>query len=344
MKKRATVTQKQIAKEAGVSQTVVSLALSGSYDITLSEDTRQRVLEVADALGYVPQAAAKSLVKGRSNNIGLVLVRPHYQVFRDPYIPNVITGLSSVVRSHNCRLVVEHIDDIKEVKTISNMLKGGEVAGIVLSSFDMGDSIIEPLVQEGYPIVMLDTSPENYHVTTIDHVSGVESAAKHFIDLGHRDVGCIAFGPVNTHLNKRLQAFIDTFAKHDIEIDPDAIRFGHYDPESGYQAMQSLLADKPHLTAIFGMNDMMAIGAMRAIIDAGLRVPEDIALIGYDDMRFAEFTNPALTTVSAPEVELGQAAGEMLIQLIRGKPVPQKQISMRTKLIIRASCGAKLGN
>lgn len=340
MKKRASVTQKQIADRAGVSQTVVSLALSNSYDVTLSEETRQRVLEVADELGYVPQAAAKALVRGRSANLGLVLIRPHYQVFRDPFIPNIITGMSGVVRAHGFRLLVEHIDSLDQINTIPNLLKGGEVAGIVLLTSYGLENIVDPLVEDGYPIVMLEASRKAYYGVGLDHITGVKFAAKHLVTLRHRRIACITFGPFpNDHIQRRLNAFCEPLLEAQIDRNDILVREGNYDPDSGYEAMQSLLQVRPLPTAVFGMNDMMALGAMRAIHEAGLRIPEDIAVIGYDDMRFAAFTHPTLTTVCAPEVEQGQAAGEMLIRLISGERIPERQYALVPQLVIRNSCG-----
>ncbi|QPC84598.1 LacI family DNA-binding transcriptional regulator [Phototrophicus methaneseepsis] len=344
MKKRTFVTQKQIAKEAGVSQTLVSFVLNGSTEIAISDDTRQRVLDVAKELGYVPQAAAKSLVHGRSNNIGLVLVNPHYQVFRDPYIPNIITGLSNVVRSSDYRLMVEHINDYNGIMTIRHMLKSGEVAGIVMTNFQMAEQVAGPLIKEEYPIVLLE-KPEGILAPApsvgIDHFSGIRCATQHIISLGHERIACIAYGtPRDVHLHKRIKAFRDTITQAGLTFEDRYLRFGHYEPERGYLAMQSLLEETPRVTAVFGMNDLMALGAIRAILDAGLRVPEDIAVVGYDDMRFAEFINPALTTVRAPEVEQGQIAGKMLIDIIENNPISELQVMLETQLMLRASCGA----
>lgn len=345
MKKRSSVTQKQIAKQAGVSQTVVSFVLSGSYDISLSEDTRQKVMDVANELGYVPQAAAKSLVQGRSTNIGLILVQPHYQVFRDPYIPNVMTGLSGIVQSNGYRLIVEHINDLKDLMTIRNMLMSGEVAGIILSNFHWAKDVVTPLIEDEYPIVSLNMGKkdEKYHSASLDHVNGVRSAISHLINLGHEQIACIAYGP-ETHLDviKRLAVVRDTMNQAGLLLDKNFVQYGQYDPDSGYEAMQVLLAQNPRPTAVFGMNDMMAIGALRAILDAGLQVPDDIALVGYDDMRFAKFTNPALTTIHAPEIELGHVAGEMLMSLINDTPVEEPRILLNTELIIRDSCGGNI--
>lgn len=342
MKKRTSVTQKEIAKKAGVSQTLVSLALNGSYDVTLSEETREKVLEVARELGYVPQAAAKSLKKGRSSNIGLVLVQPHFQVFRDPYIPNIMTGLSSIVRSNGYRLIVEHINDLDDLTIIRDMLKSGEVAGLILSNYQWAKKVATPLLEEKYPIVLLDNvGGWHYDSVGIDHVMGVKSAVSHLIGLGHERIAYITYGPEDhLHVMNRLDTVRKIIEEAGLIFDPQLVRYGHYDPESGYANMQSLLTENPMPTAVFGMNDMMAIGAMRAILDAGLKIPDDIAVIGYDDMRFSAYTNPALSTVNAPEIDLGHSAGEMLISLISGSPLPKSQISLETELVIRASCGA----
>ncbi|MGB1288025.1 MAG: LacI family DNA-binding transcriptional regulator, partial [Aggregatilineales bacterium] len=307
MKKRASVTQKQIAQRAGVSQTVVSLALNRSSAVILSDITRQRVLDVAKEMGYVPQAAAKSLVQGHSTNIGLVLVQPHYQVFRDPYIPNVMTGLSEIVRENSYRLIVEHITHLDDLSIIRDMLKSGEVAGLILSNFHWAEEIATPLIEEKYPIVLTDTyDKHNYHSASINHVDGVRSVVTHMVEQGHQRIACIAYGPADhLHVTRRLQIFQDVLQEVGIAFNPSLIRYGEYDPESAYTQMQWLLTETSPPTAVFGMNDMMAIGAMRAILDAGLRIPEDIAVVGYDEMRFAPFTNPALTTVRAPEVKLG---------------------------------------
>ncbi|MEQ8673870.1 MAG: LacI family DNA-binding transcriptional regulator [Aggregatilineales bacterium] len=338
MKKRSSVTQKQIAERAGVSQTVVSLALNNSYEIALNDETRQRVVDVATELGYVPQAAAKALVRGHSSNIGLILIQPHYQVFRDPFIPNIITGISGVVRAHDYRLLVEHIDNVNQLHTIPNMLRGGEVDGLVLSTFDTLESIIEPLTKDGYPIIFLDKPAKGHYAVTIDHEFGVRLAASHLLACGHQDVGVIPFSPATPHTLRRLDAFKDAFASAGCPIPEDRVRFGNYDPESGYEAMKTLLQIRPLPSAVFGMNDLMAIGAMRAIHEAGLSIPQDIAVIGYDDMRFAPFTRPTLTTIRAPEVEQGQVAGDALIKRIAGEALAERQISLKPQLIIRESC------
>ncbi|MCA9913501.1 MAG: substrate-binding domain-containing protein, partial [Anaerolineae bacterium] len=230
---------------------------------------------------------------------------------------------------------------LDHLRTITNLLKGGEVAGMVLSSAHGFDEVVIPLIEEEYPIVLLDTAPEGACVVTLNHVMGVSSAGKHLASLGKFPIACITFAPWNPHVDMRLRAFYDGLQSCGVSFDERYLRYGAYDPDSGYAEMKSLLQEDPYPRAVFGMNDMMALGAVRAILDAGLRIPEDIAVVGYDDMRFAEFTNPALTTVRAPEIELGRVAGQRLIDFIEGKVIKQKETLLDTELIVRASCGAR---
>lgn len=330
-----------VAKKAGVSQTTVSFVLNNVEGQNISEETQQRVHNAAAELGYVPQAAARSLVQGSSMNIGLVLVRPHYQVFRDPYVPNVITGLVEVLREQGHRLLVEHVDNLNNIATISNLLRGGEVSGVVMSGDSGIEASLEPLLKEGYPIVMLDETSKARFSVRIDHVDGVRQILEHIIGLGHRRIAFIHYSPAELHSAPRLKTALQVLAEHGIEFDKRYLRFGEYEPQTGYDAMCSLLQENPKPTAVFGMNDMMAIGALQAVHDSGLRVPEDIAVVGYDDMRFAGFTNPALTTVRSPEVAQGREAGHILLELMNGGDLHQSlQKTLRTELIIRASCGS----
>jgi DNA-binding LacI/PurR family transcriptional regulator len=338
-KKSALVTQKQIARDAGVSQTTVSLILNNSPDVVIADATRQRVLAVAESLGYVPQSAAQTLVRGHSLNLGLVLIKPHDQVFRDPYIPSVMTGFSRAARPHGFRMLVEHVEDIEDADVIRRMVKGGEVAGLVITNFHKVEPIIESLVDEDYPVVLLEQpNLPRFYSASIAHYDGIRTIISYLIGLGHRHIACIPYGPTDDHhISRRLAAFRQTLEDAGLDYDPGLVRAGQYEPESGYEAMRTLLDSSPRPTAVFGMNDMMAIGAMRAIHERGLHIPGDIAVVGYDDMRFAAYTTPPLTTVRAPEIELGRRACELLIELVEGRRPAVRQIKLATEMIIRSS-------
>ena len=186
--------------------------------------------------------------------------------------------------------------------------------------------------------MLLDSvSDEKYPSVYIDHLNGVKNAIRYLQDAGHRRIGCITYGPL-TSMGNRVDAVREALRKGGHPLENRYLRFGEFDPESGYRAMQSLLTESPRVTAVFGMNDIMALGAMRAILDAGLRVPEDIAVMGYDNMRFTPFTNPTLTTVHAPELEQGRLAGKMLVELIHGKIPQDIQIALSTHVMRGTSC------
>ena len=339
--KKSQVTAQRVAECAGVSQTTVSFVLNDTKTANISEATRQRVVQVARDLGYVPRAAARSLAKGRSDNLGFVLLKPHHQVFYDPYIPNLTAGMSRVAQQHGFRIMLEMVEDTRDFETIRTLLLGEEVAGVILSGpvWDIREEI-SALVTDGQKIVSTDPFPDpRVHSVRIDHPAGVYGVVSHLAGLGHQRIACIPYSPPNPHIEQRLKAYRAALDDAGIAFDESLVRYGKYDPESGYAAMQSLLAEKP--TAVFGMNDMMAIGAMAAVRDAGLRIPDDIAIAGYDDIRVSRFSCPPLTTMRAPEVELGLRAAEMLIDLINGLEPAEMHVKLQGELIVRESCGAK---
>ena len=342
--KQRRVTSQQVADRAGVSRTTVSFVLNEVDNVNIPEDTRQRVLDAARELQYVPATAARALVKGQTQTIALVLFRAHEQVFTDPYIPNIISGFDLVAQKHGYRLLVQQFSDFESASIVDRLLRSGEAAGVILTGWVWGhDELLVPLIEAGYPLFSLDDligMSTNVPFLTIDHLSGVRSAARHLISLGHRRIGCVTYGPPSdTHVTRRLQALQEEMRNAGLTVDERLWREGAFEPETGYRATISLLNEPDPPTAIFGMNDLMALGALAAIHKSGLRVPHDVAVMGYDDMRFSGFTTPALSTVHAPEMDLGRRAAELMIAQVEGKrwTIPK---SLSTHLVIRESCGA----
>jgi LacI family transcriptional regulator len=338
------VTSKQVAQRAGVSQSTVSFVLNKVGSANISEETSQRVWAAARDLGYVPNVAARALARGKNNLVALILDHPHTQIFLDEYIPKVITGLSQVMQQNGYRIMVEMLDDSNFAKTYVNLIEGGEVAGIVLNYNDCTRLSLDVLAEystKGFPIVTLDQSHSALHCVTVNKYDGVRQIVQHLIDLGHKRIACIAYGPVvpEAHIHRRLQVYQATLEAAGLVYDETLLREGDYDPETGYSAMISLLDGPVQPTAVYAMNDLMAFGALKAIQERGLRVPEDIAVVGFDDARLAAFSQPPLTTVFEPDVEHGRLAGETLLKLINGQPVPEMTIQLATTLVIRDSCG-----
>lgn len=333
------VTAQQVAKAAGVSPTTVSFVMNNVTGANISEVTRARVLKVAGELGYVPHALAKSLAKGRSDNIGLFLVQPHSQVFADPYIPNIIDGIRRVTQADGFRILVEQIESASNVDTIIHMLKSGEIAGAIVTHNIWSPEQIEHI--HTYPIVSLvPTNHPAMAFASIDHHQGIRDLANHIIKLDRQPIGVITYASLElSHIQRRSTTFRDTLATHGYALLDTHISQGNYQPQTGYDAMQTLYKVAPDIQAVYCMNDMMAVGALSYLNQHGIRVPDDIAIVGYDDIRVSAFLNPPLTTVRAPEVALGESAGKLLNQLINGKTSDQTQYYLPGQLVIRQSCG-----
>ena len=347
MPRKGKVTSRRVAELAGVSQTTVSFVLNNVDSANISKETSQRVLEAARAIGYVPDVSARTLARGKSPNIGLVLAQPHEQVFIDEYIPSVITGLSQLTRQHGYRILVELVEQGSPPDTYLNLIRGKEVAGIVASFNEPSEEDRRELaasVTEGLPIVSLQNWHDALPSVEVDKLDGVRQVVRHLIGLGYRRIACITYAPVPDQLEatRRLQIYRQLLEEAGIPYDETLVRHGGYDPETGYAAMKSLLELSPLPTALYAMNDVMAFGAMTAIHEAGLRVPQDIAVVGFDDIRLAQYSRPALTTVREPDIQHGWVAGKMLINLMNDQPLEQKHVVLKTELKIRDSCGYRL--
>lgn len=342
--KRNRVTSKDVAKHAGVSQTTVSFVLNRNKAGKISNETAERVWEAARKLGYVPDSAARSLARGHSMNLALVITNPHMQVFIDEYIPNVITGVTEAVNSKGFRVLLELAEE-RAADTIREMAYGREVAGILVSPYGHVEPYIDALLElrrNEFPIVTLGNLHPSLPSVEAANLSGIQTMTEHLIQLGHKRIACISYSPFSTnpHTTSRMKAIHETLRDHDLTLPDEYVVSGEFDPHTGYAATNTLLRLPTPPTAIQCLNDTMALGAIAAIQDHGLRVPEDIAVVGFDDIRHAPFITPALTTVRAPEIELGGHAGKIILDLIGGYPAEVPHIELQTELVIRSSCGA----
>lgn len=346
------VTSKMVAQHAGVSQTTVSFVLNKVEGQNISEETQHRVFDAARELGYVPDATARNLARGVSDNIALVLTQPHDAVFSDEYVSYVLTGVVQVMQKKGFRVFVEMVDTLQQSETYLNFAKGKEVAGLIVlpyhsRSHDV-DTMVE-LIKDGFPLVSLGTTNifgENSDLNhvLIDSTLGVYDALNHLLELGHTRIGLISYAPKDsTHESQnRMAVYHKILSDNNIMIDKNLIKYGNYLPDSAYKATQELLALDDAPTAIFALNDVMAFGAMSAIQESGYKIPQDIAVVGYDGIHLARYATPSLTTIEAPNLEQGHYAAEMLLKLINGEKLDSRQVELQPKLVIRDSCGYKL--
>jgi DNA-binding LacI/PurR family transcriptional regulator len=241
--------------------------------------------------------------------------------------------------------MVEMVSDVDNPATYSNLIRGKEVAGMIVNlNATMIRDVEEILAHtaEQFPIVTLDEVHPDVYSVTVMKLEGSRRIVEHLVGLGHKRIACITYGPLNdVHPADRLAIYRDVLENARVPYDDSLVRVGGYDPDTGYQAMKSLLASGAQFTALYAMNDVMAFGAMRAIHEAGLRIPDDIAVVGFDDIRLAQFSTPPLTTMREPDIEHGRLAAQMVLDLINGLTPPQKHIRLPTELIVRESCGAQ---
>ena len=340
------VTSQQVAERAGVSRTTVSFVLNDVQHIQIREETRQRVKDVARDLGYVPNEAARSLVSGQTMTLALVLCMPPEQITVDAYMPMIVHGISDVAHQDGFRVLIEWVEDVTNPDAYINLARARKIDGIIVGCPRLDDVQLPRLIQDGFPTVILGTLP-NTQATYVDadNDNGTKQAMQHLLDLGHSRIACVTNSdPIYTAANTRLVAYRSALEVNQIPYDPALVRYANFNPDSGYEAMQDLLrSNKNNLpTAVFIASDEVAFGALAAIRDEGLRVPEDIAVVSFDDVPLAKYIDPPLTTVRLSAIEQGRIACQMLIELIQGVTPSFKQVSLDAELIVRESCGVKL--
>jgi LacI family transcriptional regulator len=336
----ANLTLEDIAKRAGVSRSTVSRVINGQQYVR--QDVRERVLRVIQETGFHPNVAARALASQRSWMIGLVLPRSVSSFFADPYFPRLTQGIAQACNRHDYSLglfLVSTPED--EDKIFSRISRKGFLDGILIQSGEMNDQLNERLVNLTVPIVVVGRPFQTNDVSYIDvdNVKASFEAVTHLVDLGYRKIATIT-GPLNSTVSlDRKEGYLNALLKHRLVVNKSLIVEGDFTEVGGYTAMKQLLAAKPD--AVFAASDIMALGAMRAARDAGFRVPEDIAFVGFDDLPLASLSNPPLTTVHQPISEFGEKAVEILIDLIENGLKSSRRIIMDTALVIRESCGAK---
>lgn len=307
----------------------------------MTPETRARVECVIRQLNYQPNAAARSLKMGRTRILGLVIPTGVSSVFSDPYYPNLIRGISTACQAKDYSVMLWLAEPEYERRAISQMLRNGFADGFIVASMPTDDSIVEDLVRANQPFILVGRSlayPELNYVDVENERASAE-AVTHLLRLGKRRIATIA-GPQNTIAGiDRKAGYLKALRSRGLQPEPALMLEGDFSEESGYLAMHRLLTLKPD--AVFAASDAMAIGAMRAIREAGLRIPEDIAVMGYDDMPFAAHADPPLTTIRQPIQQLGSVAAATLIDIIEHPHLPhQHHLVLSTELVVRQSCGS----
>lgn len=330
-------TIKDVAEEADVSVATVSRVFNDSTKVR--EMTRRRVLEAARALRYVPNQAARNLIMSRTQTIGVLLPDMHGEFFAQ-----VIRGLDKTARAHDYHLLVSssHSEEDEARTMVRAML--GRVDGLIIMWPPLDTDFFADLIPEGLPTVLLTASeePVPFNTLSIDNYGGAQAIVEHLLDHGHERIAILTGPPGNRDARERLEGYRDALRESRAGYDPKFEIPGDFMRETGAQAVPHLLAVDPRPTALFASNDSMAIGALSALREAGARIPDDIAVVGFDDIPSAQYVTPSLSTVHVPIYELGARSAELLLHRIGREPEEgERHDVLPTELTLRASCGCR---
>ncbi len=325
----------QVAKRAGVSRSTVSRVINN--DPNVRDDTRQRVLNIVRDLNYHPNVAARGLAAGRTRVLGLVIPRTVSTLFTDPYFSLLIEGVSAACNAQDHSVMLWIAEPEYERRTIRQILHGGLIDGVIVASQVLDDPVVDALIKSDLPFILIGRHPDARNVSYVDsdNRNGAREIVEYLLRLGYRRVATIT-GPKNMIVGAdRLEGYLAALHVRGITPDPALIVEGDFSEVGGYTAAQQLLPRGPD--AIFAASDTMATGALRALREANCRVPQDVALAGFDDMPFAAHTDPPLTTVRQTIQRAGVTAVETLIDLVTHPGSPTRRVILPTELVIRAS-------
>ncbi|KMT40339.1 LacI family DNA-binding transcriptional regulator [Melissococcus plutonius] len=325
------VTIKDIAKIAGVSHTTVSRALNNNAKI--KPQTRQRIMKIAEDLKYVPNLNAKSLVTNKNYTVGL-------------FFSSIESGTSSSFLANTLKVMYEGLDEnyllsvgaIENITNIDTALRNRFDGILVLSQSDKDDDFIYQAKNLKIPLVVLNRHVEDDSIINIigDDRQGVKKALQMAYQAGHRKFGLIEGIPNFKSTSERRQGFFDVLSQTDAKLSTQTVKTGDYSTESGKKAMLEILSLKERPDLVFCSNDDMAIGALKACYEQGIKVPDEISLIGFDNIHYSQYTNPSLTTIERPINKMSRLGLSYLVQLMNGESFDQqKQIQLETQVVIR---------
>jgi LacI family transcriptional regulator len=338
--KTMSVTLKDIARKVGYSVTTVSRALNDYDDV--SEETKQLIKRVAQEMGYHPHVIAQSLQRRRTNTVGFIVPATD-RYLSDPYFLELLAGIGDGAASCDFDLLVSTCKPMgpKERAVYERMVKGRRVDGIVVARTRCDDERIAYLLSEGFPLVAFGrtASDQDFPYLDVDGESGVCEAVKHLIDLGYRRIGFITPSMYLMFAEHRLAGYRRALQDNGLEFDPALVVEGNLTQSRGYQRMEQLLDLEEPPTAVVTGNDLMAFGAMEAAQERGLVVGRDVAVIGFDDVPLAAYFHPTLTTIRQPIYDIGKMLSQMLVKIIEGEELAERQIILQPKLVVRESSG-----
>jgi len=332
---RSRLTLEEIAKLAGVSRSTVSRVIN--EDPNVSEAARSNVLKVVQEVGYQPNAAARSLASNRSNTISVVIPRPVSTVFTEPFFVSMLQSITEVCNDNGYHVILSMVDPTREQSSYYRSLSSLMLDGVILFSGFIDDPLIPQLERDDIPFVVVGRHPKlpDASFVDVDNVQSSAMATRHLLDLGRQRLATIT-GPMSMPVGiDRHTGFMQAAEQADMYVPDARIVEGDFGRLSGYEGMKNLLPHKPDSVVI--ASDLMAVGAMLAIRESGLSIPDDIAVVGFDDAPIAAYSEPPLTTIRQSFGDLGRNAASMLLKLINEEEAGPIHTIIPTELIVRAS-------
>jgi LacI family transcriptional regulator len=332
------LTLDEIAQRAGVSRTTASRVINNHPNVRKA--VRERVQSIITETGYRPHPVARSLASQQSRMIGVVLPRRTEALFNDPYFPRLTQGIAQACNDHDYTLALFLMQtEADEQKFYPRISRKGLLDGIVIQVGQIGDGLINRLLADDLPVVVAGRplNQPNANYVDVDNTAGACSALEHLLQLGYKRIGAITGDMRTTAALDRYTGYCQTLQAHALPVDETLVSEGYFTEIGGYEAMQRLLPHKPD--AIFSSSDAMSLGALKAIQEAGLAIPQDIALVSFDDLPPATIAKPQLTTVHQPVHAFGVKAVEMLLDIIHNDAETPQHVILKTRLVIRETCG-----
>jgi DNA-binding LacI/PurR family transcriptional regulator len=328
---------KDVAGLAGVSTATVSHVINNTRFV--SEETRQKVLAAIEKCNYTPNAHARSLASGRSRTLGLII-----SDINNPFFPELIKSIEEKAGSNGYGVILANTnyDPKRTIACVQRMIEQN-VCGVAIMTSEMDMSLSERLAARRTAVVFLDVGQVGAHMSNIvvNYEKGIREGVEHLLSLGHRRIAYISGPPHLKSAARRRAAFVKIMKKYRASLHTTPFIYeGDFKTGGGQRAAAEILRLRPTPTAIVSGNDLMAIGALRELKSAGLRAPQDISVIGFDDIGFAALAEPPLTTILIPRAEIGGAAVDALLHMIKAEDNVGREVKVSTHLVVRESTGA----
>ena len=332
-------TVRDVAKKAGVSPMTVSRVINGGAGVR--PDTRRRVEQAVSELDFVPNGVARGLMSSRSGTLGLIVTD-----IVNPFFATVIRGAETVTRRAGYRLILCNSEgDLGLERQYVEDMVSHRVEGLLIAPVgDQSKANLAPLARRNFPFVLIDRSVQGLHCDLVqaDSVAAAQALMAHVISVGHRRVAVIIEPDNVSTARERMQGCLNAFKAGGLKQTSMLVVRTSADRAGGYAAMQQILGSDPRPTAVFAVNNMTALGAMQAIRELGLTVPDDVALVCFDEVEHLAVHAPFLTVLDQPSEMFGTLAAQLVLDRIRGEPGPPRTVVLPVELLVRKSCGAEV--